>query len=332
MFQWLRTRRARRLLSDDLIERWIAGQDDLPREIVLERVSQNPDAAAYFLRERQTRLANSGQVDRFLRMVDWLWTGENPPIEAILQLLYPFLEDSAPESARSSAIKTVACLRHPSAIPHLLRCFGTETEDLDTRFLQGALGDLKVHAAIPRLVKNARIQKSAWVRESACEALGKIGGPEVVGHLRDLFTHERHDAVRLEAAIGLARNGETDVLEHLEQAFVGGEVDLSRDVADYWLEGGRIEVLDRILVRMRPDPKEWGRWVSMLQRHFPQMPQLEFDLLSAPPFGKYKPRVVHGSLRWLEKHRPSLRWDAELEKFVTPHLPLPAKKGVPRSG
>ena len=310
------------MTTPELLDRWITA-GDLPGGVGWSRAQSCWEATVYFLRERRANLSTPEEVGRFFDVLDCLSLMKNPPADTILELLHPYLEESSSESLRCKAMRTLCWMRHPSAVPALLRCFGTESDEHVTSDLQKALGWLKAREAIPRLVKNARIQKSHWIRTSACQALGRIGGTEAVAHLRELYAHEKNEEVRVEAAIGLARNGETDVFEHLEKTFSGSDPSLARDVADHWLERGDVKTLDRVLLRMMPHPEQWGGWIFTLQSHFPQMPQVDATLLISPMV-KFKPRYVRRSLRWLERHRPHLRWDPERKGYVTPHLPMPA--------
>jgi len=324
MFQWLRDRRARRLTIHELLEGWMIGRKDISPGVLQERALASIDATLYFLRERRLRLSSPGEVQRFVDLLLWTALVQNPPAEALLELLRPFLQDAS-ESVQNAALQVLCVLRHPSSVPVLMEIFGTETDETLTSTIQYALGTLRAREAIPRLVKNARIQKSAWIRRSACDALGMIGGPEAVGHLRDLFEHERNEKVRLGAAIGLVRNGELDIADHLEKAFAGPDEMLASDAAEFWLESGQLDRLDRILGRLESEGNDRRVWLMMLQPLFPQMPQLSPDQMWAPPFHHPKPRHIRRAIAWLWNYRSFLRWDPERRCYLNPHIPIPKR-------
>jgi hypothetical protein len=320
---WLKTLRYRYgplAILVDAIER---GQLDFVADVVRDQLRSQLEAATRVLGDRLSQARDPDGIRRLIGSIGWLSHWRDAPRKRIVQILAPYLGKEFPESVRSVALREVSTIDHPYIAPLVLGAFGTESEELDTVFMQWAMGRLRLKEALPRLAKNARYQKSSFIRKSACQALGELGDPQAVGFLGEIFETERAEDVRLAAAIGVAKGGVDDHNAYLDGVLRQGPSGLATDVLDFRLSTGDLQVLGPTLERIKQEHPNQAGWFRSLGRFFPQMPRVgEFNGSSEDHVSGWRSRRV---IAWIEKYRSAFQWISNDKNFVVPQLPMPRK-------
>jgi HEAT repeat protein len=83
-----------------------------------------------------------------------------------------------------------------------------------------SLGQLRAESAVRPISKLIRGERNYMVRSACCGALGRIGGGDAMGVLRQIGkTPDEPELVKAEAALALARNGDRAGMPYLEACF-----------------------------------------------------------------------------------------------------------------
>ena len=118
-------------------------------------------------------------------------TGDERAIDPLVEIA----ENASTSRHRTIAVVALARLRHPGAVPHLLRYVG-DPDEVVASWAADGLGHVGGLEVVPALA--AVLDSDEWVvRRRAAKALGRIGGPDAALALTTAARRERRPVRKL---------------------------------------------------------------------------------------------------------------------------------------